>query len=230
VVSLATKYVTISKAASLVGEKAYLLKKWEEEFSEFIAFKRDEKNTRLLTAENIEILRKIKSFKDSNLDIQTIKQLLQNQSGSASITKSQVDEEAVTDIKESLSKITTFIQSTEVQEVLKINARLKELEQNVVWSVNQQITHTAMQQTEVARIGFSDVQEMILNLSDNSETEREMYKEEIQREREIVQKQTDDREERFLAFIKQHQNRQEQIKHDQRSGFAVIKQMMGFAK
>lgn len=229
-VSLATKYVTISKAASLVGEKAYLLKKWEEEFSEFIAFKRDEKNTRLLTAENIEILRKIKSFKDSNLDTQTIKQLLQNQSGSASITKSQVEEEAVTDIKESLSKITTFIQSTEVQEVLKINARLKELEQNVVWSVNQQITHTAMQQTEVARIGFSDVQEMILNLSDNSETEREMYKEEIQREREIVQKQTDDREERFLAFIKQHQNRQEQIKHDQRSGFAVIKQIMGFAK
>lgn len=229
-VSLATKYVTISKAASLVGEKAYLLKKWEEEFSEFIAFERDEKNTRLLTAENIEILRKIKSFKDSNLDTQTIKQLLQNQSGSASITKSQVDEEAVTDIKESLSKITTFIQSTEVQEVLKINARLKELEQNVVWSVNQQITHTAMQQTEVARIGFSDVQEMILNLSDNSETEREMYKEEIQREREIVQKQTDNREERFLAFIKQHQNRQEQIKHDQRSGFAVIKQIMGFAK
>ncbi|MGM0874186.1 MAG: MerR family transcriptional regulator [Bacillota bacterium] len=227
---MATKYVTISKAASLVGEKAYLLKKWEEEFSEFITFDRDEKNTRLLTAENIEILRKIKSFKDNNLDTQTIKQLLQNQSGSASITKSQVDEEAVTDIKESLSKITTFIQSTEVQEVLKINARLKELEQNVVWSVNQQITHTAMQQTEVARIGFSDVQEMILNLSDNSETEREMYKEEIQREREIVQKQTDDREERFLAFIKQHQNRQEQIKHDQRSGFAFIKQMMGFAK
>jgi DNA-binding transcriptional MerR regulator len=227
---LATKYVTISRAASLVGEKAYLLKSWEDEFSEFLSFDRDEKNTRLLTAENIEMLRKIKSFKDSNLDNQTIKQLLQKQTGSVSVAQSQIDMEALTELAESLSKISAFIDSTKVQEVLKLDERLNELEQNVVQSVSQKIVETAKLQTEVARIEFSDVQEMISTLSDTSEKEREMYKEEVQREREFVQKQTDDREERFLAFIKQHQNRQERLKQEQRSGLAVIKQFMGFAK
>jgi DNA-binding transcriptional MerR regulator len=227
---LATKYITISKAATLVGEKAFILKNWEEEFSEFIKIERDENNTRQLTAENIELLRKIKSFKDSHMDVQTIKQLLQNQNGTESKMKSHVDEEAVTDIKESLSKITSFIESMEVQDVLKLNDRLKQLEENVIHSVNQQIAETSKLQTEVARIEFSDVQEMITALSDTSEIERELYKEEVRRERELVLKQTDEREERFLAFIKQHQNRQERIKHEQRSGLAMIKQIMGFAK
>ncbi|KKI92988.1 hypothetical protein WQ54_05610 [Bacillus sp. SA1-12] len=227
---MATKYVTISKAASLIGEKAYLLKNWEEEFPEFLSFKRDDKNTRLLTADNIEMLRKIKSFKESNLDTQTIKQLLQNQNGSPVQTTAQLEEQDVSDLKESLTKITSFIESSELQEIFKLDERLKQLEQNVVQSVNNQIAKTAKLQTEIARIEFSDVQEMISSLSDVSESERELYKEEIRRERELVQKQTDEREERFLAFLKQHQDRQERIKHEQRSGLAVIKQIMGFAK
>ena len=228
---MAIKYVNISKAASLIGEKTYLLKEWERDFSEFITIERDEKNARRLTMENIEILRKIKSFKDSNMDEQTIKQLLQNQNGSIATSKTQVDQEDVTEIKESLSKITAFIDSTEVQQVLGINKRLKELEQNIVFSISQQVNETAKLQTEVARIEFSDVQEMISTLSDTSVVEREVFKEEIHREREFHQNQTDMREERFLGFIKQHQNRQERIKQEQRStGLSFIKQFIGFAK
>jgi hypothetical protein len=232
---LAIKYVTISKAASLIGEKPYLLKNWEQEFSEFITIERDEKNTRRLTMENIEILRKIKTFKDSNMDTQTIKQLLQTQNGSIAASKTEVDQEDVVEIKESLSKITAFIDSTEVQQVLEINERLNkrlyELEQNVVFSISQQVNETAKLQTEVARIEFSDVQEMISSLSDTSVVEREVFKEEVHREREFFQNQTDMREERFLTFIKQHQNRQERIKQEQRStGFSFIKQFIGFAK
>jgi hypothetical protein len=228
---LAIKYVTISKAASLIGEKTYLLKEWERDFSEFITIERDEKNARRLTMENIEILRKIKSFKDSNMDEQTIKQLLQNQNGSIATSKTQVDQEDVTEIKESLSKITAFIDSTGVQQVLEMNARLKELEQNIVFSISQQVNETAKLQTEVARIEFSDVQEMISSLSDASVVEREVFKEEVHRERELFRNQTDLREERFLAFIKQHQNRQERIKQEQRStGLSFIKQFIGFAK
>lgn len=228
---MAIKYVTISKAASLIGEKTYLLKEWERDFSEFITIERDEKNARRLTMENIEIFRKIKSFKDSNMDEQTIKQLLQNQNGSIATSKTQVDQEDVAEIKESLSKITAFIDSTEVQQVLEINERLKELEQNVVFSISQQVNETAKLQTEVARIEFSDVQEMISSLSDSSVVEREVFKKEIHREREFFKNQTDLREERFLAFIKQHQNRQERIKQEQRStGLSFIKQFIGFAK
>jgi DNA-binding transcriptional MerR regulator len=232
---LAIKYVTISKAASLIGEKTYLLKEWERDFSEFITIERDEKNARRITMDNIEILRKIKSFKDSNMDTQTIKQLLQTQNGSIATSKTQVDQGDVAEIKESLSKITAFIDSTEVQQVLEINARLNErlheLEQNVVFSISQQVNETAKLQTEVARIEFSDVQEMISTLSDASVVEREVFKEEIHRERELHKNQTDMREERFLAFIKQHQNRQERIKQGQRStGLSFIKQFIGFAK
>ena len=56
-----------------------------------------------------------------------------------------------------------------------------------------------------------------------------MYKLEIREERELVQKQTDDREERFLAFIKQHQDRQERMKQGQKSGLSFIKQFIGIA-
>jgi DNA-binding transcriptional MerR regulator len=239
---MAIKYVTISKAASLIGEKTYLLKEWEVEFSEFLTIKRDEKNTRLLSSENIEILRKIKSFKDSHMDTQTIKQLLQNQTVVKNDIQPSVDEEAVKDIKESLSKLAAFIESTEVQKAFNLDQRLKELEQNVVFSVSHQINETAKLQTEVARIEFADVQEMISNLTVHSEAEREMYKEEIEternvlkreisREREFIKRQSDDREDRFLAFVRQHQDRQERIRRlEQRSGFSFIKQFMGFAK
>lgn len=229
---MAAKYVTISKAASLVGEKAFVIKQWEEEFSEFLQFKRDDKNMRLLTAENIEVLRKIKSFKDSNLDTLTIKQLLQNQYGAAqtAVQESAIDEETVKEMKESLEKLTQFIESNQVQKLFMLENQLKELEYNVVDTITHQISETSKLQTEVARIEFSDVQDMIADLADVTEIERKTYKEEVRRERELARRQTDEREERFLAFVKQHQYRQEQLKQEQRSGLAVIKQIMGFAK
>ncbi|MBM7604621.1 DNA-binding transcriptional MerR regulator [Metabacillus crassostreae] len=227
---MAAKYVTISKAASLVGEKVFILKNWEEEFSEFIDIKRDDKNARLLTPENIEMLRKIKSFKDSNMDTQTIKQLLSNQQTVADEANPSVSSDVVEEMKESLTKITNFIDSKEVQEILQLNEKLNQLEKNVVHSVNHKITETAKLQTEVARFEFSDVQDMISSLEETSHLERELYKEEIQTERDLAQKHTDAREERFLAFVKEHQVRQERIKHEQRFGLGFIKQIMGFAK
>lgn len=225
---MSNMFVTISKAASIVGEKVYIIKKWEEEFSEFVSIKRDERNARLVTAENIEMLRKIKKLKDNNMDTDTINQILQNQQR-PNILKSTINEESVTDIKESLAKITAFIESTDVQELLKFDARLNQLESNVVQTITKKVADTAKLQTEVARIEFSDVQEMIGTLSSTSEIERAMYKEEIREERELVQKQTDDREERFLAFIKQHQDRQERMKQGQKSGLSFIKQFIGIA-
>lgn len=226
---LAAKYVTISKAASLVGEKAFILKQWEEEYADFISIKRDEKSARLLTAENIEMLQKIKTLKESNMDTQTIKQVLRNQTNT-SVTNSEANSSDLTELKETLSKLTTFIESPEVQNMLKIDDRLDKLEKNVVSSVSEKITETAKLQTEVARFEFSDVQDMITSLAVTAEAERSSYKEEIQVEREIAQKKTDEREERFLAFVKEHQYRSERVKQEQRSGLGFLKQILSFAR
>lgn len=225
---LAAKYITISKAASLVGEKVFILKQWEEEFSDFITIKRDEKNARLFTAENIEFFKKVKAFKEGNMDTQTIKQLLQNQK---STVPSSVNEASdVTELQETLLKITSFIESQEVQNMLKLDERLDQLEKNVVTSVSEKITETAKLQTEVARFEFSDVQDMITSLAVTAEAERASYKEEIEVEREIAQKKTDEREERFLTFVKEHQYRSERMKQEQKSGLGFLKQILSFAR
>lgn len=225
---LAAKYITISKAASLVGEKVFILKQWEEEYSDLISIKRDDKNARLFTAENIEFFQKVKAFKDSNMDTQTIKQLLQNQRTTNTSSVQEVND--VTELQETLSKITSFIESQEVQNMLKLDERLDKLEKNVVSSVSEKITETAKLQTEVARFEFSDVQDMITSLAVTAEAERASYKEEIEVERELAQKKTDEREERFLTFVREHQHRSERMKQEQRSGLGFLKQILSFAR
>lgn len=225
---LAAKYITISKAASLVGEKVFILKQWEEEYSDFITIKRDEKNARLFTAENIEFFQKVKAFKESNMDTQTIKQLLQNQK--TTVPSSAQEASDVTELQETLLKITSFIESQEVQSMLKLDERLDKLEKNVVSSVSEKITETARLQTEVARFEFSDVQDMITSLAVTAEAERASYKEEIQVERELAQKKTDEREERFLTFVREHQHRSERMKQEQKSGLGFLKQILSFAR
>lgn len=225
---LAAKYITISKASSLVGEKVFILKQWEEEYSEFITIKRDDKNARLFTAENIEFFQKVKAFKESNMDTQTIKQLFQSQRTTS--TSSVQEGNDVTELHETLSKITSFIESQEVQNMLKLDERLEKLEKNVVSSVSEKITETAKLQTEVARFEFSDVQDMITSLAVTAEAERASYKEEIEVERELAQKKTDEREERFLTFVKEHQYRSERMKQEQKSGLGFLKQILSFAR
>ncbi|WP_175639765.1 MerR family transcriptional regulator [Metabacillus schmidteae] len=223
---MAAKYVTISKAASLIGEKAFVLKQWEEDFCDLITLKRDERNVRLFTGENIELFQKIKAYKERNLDNETIKQLLQQQPVGSSPQTGLIDAD-IAELKETLSKITSFIESRQVQSMIQMDERLDLLERSVISSVSEKISETAKLQTEVARIEFSDLQDMITSLEVTAEAERETFKEEVQQEREIAQRKTDEREERFLAFVREHQYKQERIKQD-KSGF--LKQILSFAR
>ncbi len=225
---LAAKYVTISKAASLVGESNFVLKQWVEDFSDLTTVKRDEKNVRIFSAENIEFFKKIKAYKERNMDTQTIKQLLQNHSDGTS-NNNGLNNQDVAELKATLSKITSFIESKEVQSMIHMDELLDKLEKNVVSSVTDKITETAKLQTEVARIEFSDLQDMLTSLEVTAEAERESYKEEVQYEREIAQKKTDEREERFLAFVKEHQYKQERMKQE-KTGVGLIKQILSFAR
>jgi len=223
---LAAKYVTISKAASLIGEKAFVLKQWEVDFCDLITIERDEKNVRLFTGENIEFFQKIKAYKDRNLDNETIKQLLQQQSAPDHAGPNRQD---VAELKETLLKITSLIESNQIQSLSQMDKRLDRLEKNVVSSVSEKIGETAKLQTEIARIEFSDLQDMITSLEVTAEAERESFKEEVQHERELAQRKTDEREERFLAFVREHQNKQEKMKQE-KSGLGILKQILSFAR
>ncbi len=227
-IRLAAKYVTISKAASLIGEKVFVLKQWEKDFCELITLKRDERNVRLITGENIEFFQKIKAYKERNLDNETIKQLLQQQSVSSS-PQAGLNNTDIQELKETLSKITSFIESKQVQSMIQMDERLDLLEKSVITSVSEKISETAKLQTEVARIEFSDLQDMITNLEVTAEEERESFKEEVQLEREIAQRKTDEREERFLAFVREYQYKQEKIKQD-KTGVGLLKQILSFAR
>lgn len=214
--------MTISKAASLIGEKAFVLRQWEEDFCDLITIKRDEKNVRLFTGENIEFFQKIKAYKERNLDNETIKQLLQQQSATNHIGLNSQD---VVELKETLSKITSLIESNQIQSMSQIDERLDRLEKNVVSSVSEKISETAKLQTEE----FSDLQDMITSLEVTAEAERESFKEEVQHERELAQRKTDEREERFLAFVRDHQKKQERMKQE-KSGLGILKQILSFAR
>lgn len=223
---LAAKYVTISKAASLIGEKAFVLKQWEEDFCDLITIKRDEKNVRLFTGENIEFFQKIKAYKERNLDNETIRQLLQQQSATA---RTGLNSQDVTELKETLSRITSLIESNQIKSMSQMDERLDRLEKTVVSTVSEKISETAKLQTEIARYEFSDLQDMITSLEVTAEAERESFKEEVQHERELAQHKTDEREERFLAFVREHQNKQERMKQE-KSGLGILKQILSFAR
>jgi len=223
---LAAKYVTISKAASLIGEKAFVLKQWEEDFCDLITIKRDEKNVRLFTGENIEFFQKIKAYKERNLDNETIRQLLQQQSATA---RTGLNSQDVTELKETLSKITSLIESNQIKSMSQMDERLDRLEKTVVSTVSEKISETAKLQTEIARYEFSDLQDMITSLEVTAEAERESFKEEVLHERELAQRKTDEREERFLAFVREHQNKQERMKQE-KSGLGILKQILSFAR
>ena len=225
---LAAKYITISKAASIIGERVFVLKQWEEDFCDLITLKRDGRNVRLFTGENIEFFQKIKAYKERNLDNETIKQLLRQQPVGSTVQEG-LNNEDVTELKQTLSKITSFIESKQVQSLLQMDDRLNLLEKNVVSSVSEKISETAKLQTEVARIEFSDLHDMITSLEVTAEAERESFKEEVQQEREIAQRKTDEREERFLAFVREHQYKQEKMKQD-KSGLGFLKQILSFAR
>gem|GEM_PF-3762930 len=223
---MAAKYVTISKAASLIGEKAFVLKQWEEDFCDLITIKRDEKNVRLFTGENIEFFQKIKAYKERNLDNETIRQLLQQQSATA---RTGLNSQDVTELKETLSKITSLIESNQIKSMSQMDERLDRLEKTVVSTVSEKISETAKLQTEIARYEFSDLQDMITSLEVTAEAERESFKEEVLHERELAQRKTDEREERFLAFVREHQNKQERMKQE-KSGLGILKQILSFAR
>ncbi|MFC0269920.1 helix-turn-helix domain-containing protein [Metabacillus herbersteinensis] len=222
-----------SKVASLLGESTYMIKSWESEFPEFLSIQRDSKNSRKYSPENIETLRKIKAMKNNGFDTVTITQLLHSQSGNQVIPRSP-NIETSEELKASLEKLVSFIESDEVKNLLKVDTRLTKLEDDLVekieGSFQSHIASSTQTHIKINQAEFASIKEKISSLSIVSHQERELYQDEIKQERELAKKHIDSREQRFLAFVKEHQRKQGEQPIEPKSGIGLLKQFMGFAR
>ncbi|MED4530684.1 helix-turn-helix domain-containing protein [Metabacillus fastidiosus] len=229
---MSEKYVHISKASSLVGEDAYMLRAWEDEFEKFLTIKRDEKMARIYSPENIEMLRRIKNLKEAGLDKKTITLMLEAQQMVEKNPPQIKNKEETDEIKKSLAKIVEFIDSKEVENLLQLNLRIKKIEmgiKNTILETNKEHELLLKAQTERNQREFKKINEQLQELTVTSKTERKMYQEEIVNERQLVKEDIESRERKFLSFVREHQQKQDRFKH-RKSGLRFIKNMIGFAK
>lgn len=225
-------YVYISKASLLVGEDAYMLKAWESEFEKFLHIKRDAKLARIYSPENIEMLRRIKSLKEAGLDKKTIALMIEAQQMVEKNPPQLKHKEEADEIKKSLSKIVEFIDSKQVENLLQLNLKIKKMEMGIKTTIietNKEHELLLQAQYEKNKLEFKKINDQLQELTNTSKTEREMYQEEIQNERQLVKEDIEMRERRFLSFVREHQQKQDRLKH-KKSGFRFIKNMIGFAK
>jgi DNA-binding transcriptional MerR regulator len=271
------KTLNISKVASLLGESSYILKMWELEFSAYLEIERDHKNARVYSPENIEVLRKIKHLKDSQLDHETIIQMLNmNGKSEAAAAKADTDIElsAKKNIKVALEEIFNLIEEKGKQDISILELKMDQLELTLIdemkRTVKQELDvhsktqlsaakgqfsalhnkineqskvqlsaakgqfsalHKKLNEQSYAQLSASEGQFSALHdkldvIHETSSNERDMYQEEIRYERELAKKHIEIREQKFLAFVQQHQKSRDERKY----GLSMLKQFIGFAK
>lgn len=229
-------YLRSSKVASVLGESVYMVKSWESEFPEFLNIHRDSKNSRKYSPENIETLRKIKAMKNNGFDTVTITQLLQAQNGKQvnDHKNSSPTTETSEELTASLEKLVTFIESDEVKNLLKVETLINKLEDDLVekieGSFQSQLASSTQTHVKMNQAEFASIKEKIVSLSVASQHERELYQDEIKQERELAKRHIANREQKFLAFVKEHQRKQEPQQTEPKSGLGLLKQFMGFAR
>lgn len=230
--------LTISRAARLLGVTTHILKKWETEFSSFLTVIRDEDNARVYTEESMDFLLLIKEMKEQGLDDaiihQELKQLKEDlQKQDERINLEDIPE--VYNVSATLEKIEKYLADKEKEEWAQLESRFKHLEKSLVEQIQEVISskaETAASSQSVAnQVGFSDIREKVDNLVESSSQEQATLQEEIRQEREVVQKNIEKREERFIAFVQQHHRRKEKkVKEQQKSRLGILKNFIEFAK
>ncbi|WP_347549923.1 MerR family transcriptional regulator [Pseudalkalibacillus hwajinpoensis] len=227
----------ISRVASMLNVSRHTLKLWEEQFAPFLTIPRDENNARTYTVGDIEVLQLIKNLKESRAGDDVITSALELHIRETpdfrepAIPQKREGEE---DIRLSLSKIVSFVESDEVKQLLKIDDTVKRLEKDIVHQVHEIVheeiatasdAHATINQMELNNIG-----KKIDALADVSVDERELYQYEITKERKISEDHMSAREERLMAIV-QDRFREESAKiQDPKWGVSKIKNIFGFAK
>ena len=231
-----TNTMMISRVASMLNVSRHTLKLWEEQFAPFLTIPRDENNARTYTIGDIEVLQLIKNMKESRAGEDVITntlELREKETVTDVDTPVQEKSEDEEDIRSSLSKIVSFVESDEVKQLLKIDDTVKRLEKDIVHQVHEIVheeiatasdAHATINQMELSTIG-----KKLDHLADTSVDEREFYQYEITKERKIAEDHMSAREERLMAVV-QDRFREESRSPDPKWGVTKIKNIFGFAK
>ncbi len=142
------------------------------------------------------------------------------------------------EIKESLSKIVSFVESEEVKQLLKMDKTVKKMEKDIVHQIHEIVheeiatasdAHASMNQLELNAIG-----KKIDDLTDVSAEERAFYQEEVEKERKVAAAHMSEREERLMAIVQNRfRNEETQVKRneaDSKWGVGKIKHILGFVR
>ncbi|WP_243290942.1 helix-turn-helix domain-containing protein [Bacillus sp. FJAT-47783] len=228
--------LTISRAARLLGVTTHVLKKWETEFPSFLTVKRDEDNARVYTEESMDFLLLIKELKDQGLDDGIIHQELKQFKEDLLKQEEHIDPEEtpeVCNVSATLEKIEKYLADKEKEEWEQLESRFKHLEKSLV----EQIQEVISGKVEVApsskpvidQKGYSDISDKEDDLVESTFQEQDLQ-EEMEQEREMIRKNIEKREERFVAFVQRHHRRKEKKMNGQKSRLGFLKNFIEFAK
>ncbi|MBD1380321.1 MerR family transcriptional regulator [Metabacillus arenae] len=231
------KTLTRAKTVKVLGITAHVLKGWESEFEAFLNIPRDENNTRIYSEKTIKTLQTIKEMKEKHVDKETIEKILQMQLMNREKEERMEKELGYSyQMRESLNKMETFIESEKVKNLLNIENRFFQLEKNVVGQVQEmfrgELEAAATAQVRFQKAEFEEIGDKLCDLVDTSEKERAYYQAEINYEREIAKQQIAQREEKFIAFVKDQARKKEEkeMKKESKWGLNLFKQFIGVAK
>ncbi len=143
------------------------------------------------------------------------------------------------EIKESLSKIVSFVESDEVKQLLKMDKTVKRMEKDIVHQIHEIVheeiatasdAHASMNQLELNAIG-----KKIDDLTDASVDEREFYQQEVEKERKVAETHMSAREERLMAIVQNRFRGEESTvkgneQNESKWSVGKIKHMLGFVR
>ena len=243
---MTAKLQTISEVSSKLGTAASVIKKWEMEFAPFLEIPRNEFNVRTYTQFDIETLTKIKNMKEKKVDNETISKLFKlqglekkaysQQSGDAGKTEfQQLSSELTSEMILSLNKLVTFVESNEVKELLSLEPKLKQVENNIIHqlkrAVHEEVAAAADAHVEMNAIEFGNISDRLSDLTEVTLNETVMYQTEIAKERELLEKSIAEREVEFISLVQERfRKEEEEEKNESKWSFHYFKQIMGFAK
>ncbi len=217
----------------MLGVTTHILKKWETAFSPFLMVLRDEENARIYTEESMDILRLIKEMKDKGLEDVTIHQELAQLKAESEKEEPVMDQEEIPEVynvSATLEKIEKYLldKERERDEWAQLESRFKHLEKSLVEQFHEFMNGRAETASSVEE---NNLKPEIAEVEDEVEAvHEEKEEEECPKEREEMQKFIQKREERFVAFVQQHQRRKENKAKQRKTRRSIFKNFMETAK
>lgn len=189
-----------------------------------------QKQQEVLEEEPIEVVEEV----EVEVEQEIIEEVYEEESAMQATNLDDQDE-----IKESLSKIVSFVESEEVKQLLSMDKTVKKMEKDIVHQIHEIVheeiatasdAHTTMNQLELNAIG-----KKIDDLADVSADEREFYQHEVEKERNVAAKHMSDREERLMTIVQNRfRNEETAVKRNEEPeskwSMGRIKNILGFVR